>query len=164
MHEGEVSVRSEGLGKGSTFQIRLPQVPRPRTRAAVAAAVTVEPRRVLVVDDNADAADSLAMLLGVRGHETRVAYSAKDALTCAATFQPEVGILDIGLPELDGYELAKRLRAMPQMLELRLVALTGYGQVEDQQRALACGFDAHLVKPIDLATLERTLMTLSGTP
>ena len=114
---------------------------------------------VLIVDDNADAADSLAMLLAVRGHETRVAYGAKDALTYAETLRPEVGILDIGLPEIDGYELAKRLRAMPVMTSLRLVALTGYGQVEDQQRALACGFDAHLVKPIDLAALERAIST-----
>ena len=159
MHEGEVHVRSEGLGKGSTFEIRLPRIARPTASAMDAAPSTALPLRVLIVDDNADAADSLAMLLAVRGHETRVAYGAKDALTYAETFRPEVGILDIGLPEIDGYELAKRLRAMPVMTSLRLVALTGYGQVEDQQRALACGFDAHLVKPIDLAALERAIST-----
>jgi PAS domain S-box-containing protein len=159
MHEGEVHVRSEGPGKGSTFEIRLPRIARPMASALDAAPSTALPLRVLIVDDNTDAADSLAMLLAVRGHETRVAYGAKDALTSAETFRPEVGILDIGLPEIDGYELAKRLRAMSVMTSLRLVALTGYGQVEDQQRALACGFDAHLVKPIDLAALERAIST-----
>ena len=161
MHQGEVRVRSEGHGKGSTFEIRLPRIARPTASVVDAAPAVTEPRRVLIVDDNADAADSLSMLLALQGHQTQVAYSATDALKHAETFRPDVGVLDIGLPEMDGYELAKRLRTLPQLAGLRLVALTGYGQVEDQQRALANGFDAHLVKPIDLQALQRTLTRLT---
>lgn len=112
---------------------------------------------MLIVDDNADAAESLSMLLAFQGHEPQVAYSAREALACIAAFRPEVALLDIGLPEMSGYELATRLRALPHMSGLRLIALTGYGQLEDQQRALASGFDAHMVKPVDLQALERVL-------
>jgi PAS domain S-box-containing protein len=155
MHHGEVHAHSEGPGRGSVFEIRLPRIARPVAAAAAEVSVKVDPRRVLIVDDNTDAADSLAMLLTFQGHETRVAYGAKEALACVGSFRPEVGLLDIGLPEMDGYELAKRLRSEPQSNGLRLIALSGYGQVEAQQRALAAGFDAHLVKPVDLPALER---------
>ena len=157
MHEGEVRARSEGPGRGSTFQIRLPLIARPETAGAESVAFAVAPRRVLVVDDNADAANSLAMLLSFRGHQTLVAYSAKEALACVEDFKPNVALLDVGLPEMNGYELAQTLRAMPQLGELRLVALTGYGQADDRQRALAARFDDHLVKPVDLRALERSL-------
>ena len=103
------------------------------------------------------AASSLAMLLGFRGHDTRVACSGREALEHVESFRPEVVLLDIGLPETSGYELALRLRAAPQLHGVRLIALTGYGQPEDQQRALAAGFDGHLVKPVSLAALERAL-------
>ncbi|HJS91405.1 MAG TPA: ATP-binding protein [Steroidobacteraceae bacterium] len=157
MHDGEVCARSEGLGRGSTFEIRLPRIARPAAGGADAAALKAEPRRVLIVDDNADAANSLSMLLALQGHATQVAYGAKEALACIDNFRPEIGLIDIGLPEIDGYELAARLREKPNMDGLRLVAVTGYGQAEDQQRALAAGFDAHLVKPVDLSALERAL-------
>jgi PAS domain S-box-containing protein len=157
MHGGQVRAHSEGLGRGSTFEIELPRIARPEAAAADLAAVNTAPRRILIVDDNADAANSLALLLGLRGHETRVACSARETLAAVESFRPDVGLLDIGLPEMNGYELARRLRALPRTSRLRLVALTGYGQAEDQQRALAAGFDAHLIKPVELAALERAL-------
>src|SRR5262249_8583145 len=146
MHGGEVTAHSEGVGQGARFVIRLPRVERSEhvTRAA---AFKGPPRRVLIVDDNVDAANSLAMLLSHAGHEAQVAYSGQHALDCIERFHPEVALLDIGLPGMDGYELAKRLRAMPGHSVMRLVAVTGYGKVEDRQRSQAAGFHDHLVKP-----------------
>lgn len=120
--------------------------------------MTVAPaKRILVVDDNADAAESLAVLLALQGHETRLALTGAEALEAAWAFGPDVALLDLGLPAMDGYELAARLRAMPQLRGIRLVALTGYGRSEDRQRTRAAGFDDHLVKPVDLAALTRAL-------
>lgn len=102
------------------------------------------------------------MLLASRGHQTQVAYSGKDALTCVESFKPDVALLDIGLPEMTGYELAQQLRATAQLEGICLVALAGYGQTEDQQRSRAAGFDDHLVKPVDLQALERTLAGISA--
>ncbi len=161
MHGGQATARSSGLGTGSTFEIRLPRVPRTQA-AAPRAAIKVPPRRVLIVDDNADAADSLAELLRMQGHETHTVYSGKEALACIESFKPDVALLDIGLPEMNGYELARHLRAMPELKGMRLVALTGYGQVEDQMRASVAGFDDHLVKPVELRSLERSLAGISG--
>jgi CheY-like chemotaxis protein len=156
-HNGAVLARSAGAGQGSTFEIRLPRLAREPAAAAEEALYESARRRVLVVDDNVDAASSLAMLLSLRGHETQVAFGAREALERSRTFQPEVVLLDIGLPETSGYELAARLRAMPGMGGVRLIALTGYGRSEDQQRALAAGFDDHVVKPASLKALERIL-------
>lgn len=164
MHDGKVSARSAGLGLGSTFEIRLPRTARPANAAANVVSFKVDPRRVLVVDDNADAANSLSMLLTLQGHHTRVAYGAKEALGCVESFMPDVGLLDIGLPETNGYELAKKLRAISSLNGMRLVALTGYGQAEDHQRTRAAGFDAHLVKPVDLDKLERALAGVMSPP
>ncbi|MDE2051247.1 MAG: response regulator, partial [Gammaproteobacteria bacterium] len=157
MHRGEVTAESPGLGLGATFRIRLPRIERPHADASQAAETETAPKRVLVVDDNADAAESLAMLLSLQGHETRVALSGREALEAMETFRPDVALLDLGLPKPDGYELAARIRAMPQLRGIRLVALTGYGRSEDRQRTEAAGFDDHLVKPVDLAALTRTL-------
>ena len=157
MHEGEVRVHSDGLGAGSTFEIRLPRVARPYAAASEVESTEAEPRRVLIVDDNADAADSLAMLLNAMDHDTRVAYNGMEALACVQTFKPQAGLIDIGLPGMNGYELAKRLRAMPNLNGLRLIALTGYGQPEDHERSKEAGFDDHLVKPVDLSALDRAL-------
>jgi CheY-like chemotaxis protein len=106
-------------------------------------------RRVLVVDDSADAADSLAMLLELEGHEVTKVYSASAALEAAARLHPDVAFIDIGLPQMDGYEVARRLRASENGHEIRLVALTGYGQPDDRAEARRAGFDHHLVKPAD---------------
>ena len=157
MHSGEVRARSAGLGLGSTFEIRLPRIARPVTAAAVGPSFKAQPKHVLVVDDNADAADSLSMLLLLQGHQTQVAYSAKEALARVEVFRPDVALVDIGLPEMNGYELAKKLRATSSLNGVRLVALTGYGQAEDYERSRAAGFDDHLVKPVALAKLERAL-------
>lgn len=113
------------------------------------------PRRVLLIDDNQDAAESLAMMLRADGHEVRTGFGPQDALAMAAAWQPDVMLLDIGLPGMDGYEVARRLRAAGQAL--RLVALTGYGQPEDVQRSVEAGFDGHLVKPVALEALARAL-------
>jgi CheY-like chemotaxis protein len=109
------------------------------------------------VDDNKDAADSLAMLLELSGHEVRVAYGGRVALTLAQTFRPNVALLDIGMPEMNGYELAKTLRQMPWAASIRLIALTGWGQEDDRQQALFAGFDGHLTKPVDPDMVERLL-------
>jgi CheY-like chemotaxis protein len=161
MHGGEVCARSAGVGLGSTFEIRLPRIARPVHAAAAAVSFKAQPRRVLVVDDNADAANSLSMLLTFQGHHTQVAYTAIEALSCVAAFRPDVGLLDIGLPEMNGYELAKKLRAFSSLNGMRLIALTGYGQAEDLQRSHEAGFDAHLIKPVDLDKLERALAGIS---
>jgi CheY-like chemotaxis protein len=114
--------------------------------------------RILVVDDNADAAISLAMLLELEGHETRVAHSGTDALAAVAEFSPGCVFLDIGLPDLSGYEVARRMRAMTGFKPAaRLIALTGWGSDEDRRQAAAAGFDAHLVKPVDPAELSAAL-------
>jgi CheY-like chemotaxis protein len=111
----------------------------------------------MIVDDNVDAADSLALLLGLEGHKTECAYSAAAALQRVSAFAPQVVLLDIGLPDIDGYEVAQRLRALPGGTAMTLVALTGYGQAEDRERALASGFQTHMVKPVDLVVLGRIL-------
>jgi len=161
-HGGTVTARSPGPRQGSTFEIRLPRIVRPQSTTAAESRVETVPRRVLIVDDNTDAANSLAMLLSLRGHQTQVAFNGREALERLRGFQADVVLLDIGLPGTDGYELAERLRANPELRGMRLVALTGYGQMEDQQRARAAGFDDHLVKPVTLAALERTLAGLAA--
>ncbi|MFL6623127.1 MAG: response regulator [Sulfurifustaceae bacterium] len=114
-------------------------------------------RRILIVDDNHDAANSLETVLQLAGHETRTAYGAEEAIEAAIAFKPHFVLLDIGLPRMDGYEVARRIRAaIPTM---RLIALTGYGQKEDKQRSAVAGFEAHLVKPVDVTALEKLLAT-----
>jgi CheY-like chemotaxis protein len=116
---------------------------------------------MLVVDDNVDQADSTALLLRASGHEVRVAYSGPAALEAAQDYQPNLVLLDIGLPEMDGYEVARRLRQKPQLKDVRLVAMSGYGQDAYRQRSLAAGFDVHLVKPVNPQELQEILATLA---
>jgi PAS domain S-box-containing protein len=156
MHGGRVSASSAGPGRGSRFEIRLPSSPAAEELEREAA-VAAPPRKVLIVDDNTDAADSLAMLLKLEGHEVEVAYNPQDALALVSSFAPALVLLDIGLPDMDGYEVARRIRASPESARVRLVALTGYGQSEDKQHAHFAGFDAHLVKPVEFSELERFL-------
>lgn len=122
------------------------------------------PPSVLLVDDSMDAADSLAQLLSLDGHRTHVAYSGGEALEWLATETPGVALLDIGLPEMDGYELARRIRLRPELAGVRLIALTGYSQREDRERAMQAGFDAHLVKPVDYQLLLETLSAAAERP
>jgi CheY-like chemotaxis protein len=115
------------------------------------------PRRVLIVDDNEDAANSLAMILKLSGHETDSVYTAADALERVTAFRPDVVLLDIGLPGMDGYEVAQKIRELPGLRDIRLVAVTGYGRSDDRRRARDAGFDDHLTKPVEFAVLDRTI-------
>jgi signal transduction histidine kinase/CheY-like chemotaxis protein len=157
MHDGAVEARSEGLGRGSTFEFTLPRARPPQTATGPCTGTRPSTRRILVVDDNADAAVSLGELLSLDGHHVQTAYSSRDALDLTESFEPEVVLLDIGLPEMDGYEVAKRLRKTRRSEDLTIVALTGYGRQEDRERTQNAGFDAHLIKPVDFAALEKLL-------
>ena len=112
---------------------------------------------MLIVDDNQDAADTLALLLQFDGHETQAVYTSKDALERALSFNPELILLDIGLPEMNGYEVARKLRSLPGRKDIRLIAVTGYGQAVDRARAEQAGFDDHLMKPVESLALKRAL-------
>jgi signal transduction histidine kinase/CheY-like chemotaxis protein len=159
LHGGRVAALSEGLNRGSEFLIRLPvlQQAPPQVAEQEGADPATGPVRVLVVDDNADAAQMLATLLEAHGHAVSVEYDGTGGYARALRERPEVMLLDIGLPDLDGHELARRLRATPETAGAILVALTGYGQSDDRERAREAGFDRHLVKPADLAELLRIL-------
>jgi CheY-like chemotaxis protein len=164
MQEGTVSAASEGIGRGSTFSIRLPRMAAPEKGAADCVAPTAPKRRILVVDDNSDVADSLAMLLRLDGHEVEVAYSAPGTFEAVQRMRPEAVFLDIGLPQMDGYEIARRLRADPAGKRVHLIALTGYGQEHDRERARKAGFGAHLVKPADIEAVKQILASLPPGP
>jgi PAS domain S-box-containing protein len=159
MHGGTVEAFSEGPGCGARFTIRLPSVEMAQPRAVHGPTMPAPPRRVLIVDDNRDAAESLALLLELDGHDTRAVFTPEDALRCVSEQAFDVMLLDIGLPGMDGYEVARRTRGMRGLERMRLVALTGYGQAEDRQRALDAGFDAHLVKPVEPERLQQVLMS-----
>jgi PAS domain S-box-containing protein len=148
MHGGSARIASPGLRKGTTVTLRLPRVEGQSSSEQPAAVVTVA-KRVLVVDDSADAADSFAMLLELAGHEVSIAYSASAAIEAAEQQKPDVAFIDIGLPQMSGYEVARRLRASDRCRAIKLVALTGYGQPADRDEAQSAGFDHHLVKPAD---------------
>jgi CheY-like chemotaxis protein len=164
LHGGSVEARSAGLGKGSEFIICLPAaemaLPVQEIRPAASAP---KPRsipghkRILVVDDNKLHARSLAMLLELKGFDAEIVYDAASALKVAGDFTPDVALIDLGLPDMTGYELARRLRALPQLGGITLIAQTGWGQEEDRRRCLEAGIDHHLIKPVDLGTLEQLL-------
>jgi CheY-like chemotaxis protein len=163
MHDGRVSATSRGPGAGSEFTVQLPLV-----EAMAADAQAVRPgqvagaaqhtSRILIVDDNDDAAAMIGELLGSMGFDVRIAHDGPSALALAAGFRPHVALLDIGLPVMDGYELGKRLREVLPSTELRLVAVTGYGQDNDRKRSREAGFAAHIVKPVDIDVLTRVLL------
>jgi CheY-like chemotaxis protein len=160
LHGGTIEAHSDGPGRGSEFAIRLPLAPNASSEqpADAAQVQSVPPgRRIMIVDDNKDAGDALAMLLELAAHEVRVAYSGRVALALAQTFRPEVAFIDIGMPDLNGYEVAQALRREPWGAQIRLVALTGWGQHDDRQRAKDAGFDRHLTKPVDSEALEPLL-------
>jgi PAS domain S-box-containing protein len=167
LHGGTVEARSAGLGLGSEFILRLPLAaestvaPAPADDA-VAPLASSQPR-VLIADDNKDAADSLAMLLNLSGHELRVAYSGRAALALAQTFRPHVAVLDIGMPDMSGYEVARELRRESWGALVCLVALTGWGQPDDRRRAQEAGFDHHLTKPIDPEALAALIASIDIT-
>jgi CheY-like chemotaxis protein len=161
LHGGAVWASSEGPGKGAELTMRLPSLPQqvldlvvdPEISVTETPAASLQGKRVLVVDDNSDAAETLADILRALGHTTSIAHDGPTALAAAAAFKPHVALLDIGLPVMDGYELARRLREQPDLGKTHLFAITGYGQESDRERSRAAGFQEHLVKPIDLAEL-----------
>jgi PAS domain S-box-containing protein len=164
LHGGSVEARSEGAGRGSEFIVRLPRRDEPaivREAAAPEAPKAGGPlRRILLVDDNQDAAQALRLLLEADGHEVRVAADGASGLALAKTYRPEVVLLDIGLPKMDGYEIARRIRADAALRDTMLVAVTGYGQMHDRARASASGFHHHLVKPVEYSRLQTLLRAL----
>jgi CheY-like chemotaxis protein len=165
MHGGRVEAWSEGIGRGSEFIVRLPVAaepaggPRPAAKTAPA---TTSKMRILVVDDNRDAAQSLAMLLRLEGHDVRTVYDGPSALELASTFQPDIIFQDIGMPGMSGYEVGWRLRQGFSKDQMMLVALTGYGTEEDRRRTALAGFDLHLVKPVEPETLQHLVRAFAA--
>jgi CheY-like chemotaxis protein len=161
MHSGTLEATSGGPGEGSEFVVRLPlattHTPREMVRTVVPSGKTPSDLRILVVDDNRDAALSLAMVLQMEGHKVKTAHDGPSALSLCAEFSPDAVFLDLGLPGMDGYSVAKRLRGQCPSDDLLLVAVTGYGADVDKARSRAAGFDHHLIKPVDFAELQRLL-------
>jgi two-component system CheB/CheR fusion protein len=164
LHDGTVEAHSDGPGRGSEFVVHLPLAPvqclADIPEKVVNPSLVLTTRRVLVVDDNRDAAESLGALLKLLGAEVRVAFNGPEALEALRTYQPGVMLLDIGMPGMDGYEVARRVRQQPEFRHVTLVALTGWGQEEDRRRSAAAGFDYHLIKPADLDALQTILISL----
>jgi CheY-like chemotaxis protein len=161
LHGGRITVRSAGLGRGSEFAVWLP---RGDLSASAPSATSTAPlpangarHRILVADDNVDFATSLSQLLETMGHEVTVTHDGASALVIAGTLRPQFSFLDIGMPGLNGYELARRLRQHEETRDTVLVAVTGWGQDKDRQRARNAGFDHHLVKPVDVNQLQQVL-------
>jgi two-component system, sensor histidine kinase len=165
LHGGTVEAQSDGAGKGSRFLITLPFEARPQTELPVKEGAAVIPSgklRVLVADDNRDAADTLSMLLSMEGYQVRTVYGGRAAVSAAETFRPDVALLDIGMPEMDGYMAAKAIRQRRFGVDIYLVAITGWGQQDDKRRALEAGFATHVTKPVDpklLRDLLRSVVT-----
>jgi CheY-like chemotaxis protein/two-component sensor histidine kinase len=164
LHGGTVAATSAGSGLGSEFTVRLPvavaartQKPAPREANGKEQSQPEIRCKVLVVDDNVDSADSLAMLLEIMGHEVETANEGPQAVACAGRFQPDIAILDIGMPNMSGYEVAQRVRQQPWARNIVLVALTGWGQEDHRRRSADAGFDYHLTKPVDFEVLQRII-------
>jgi CheY-like chemotaxis protein/two-component sensor histidine kinase len=158
LHSGHIEAHSDGLNHGSEFAVRLPTIGAPAAPApSVLPSEPANPnsRRVLIADDNQDAAVSLSLLLQAMGHETRVAYDGLEAVEAAEAFRPDVVLLDLAMPKLDGYEVARRIAQRAWARSTSLVAVTGWGQDADRQRSREAGFHQHLVKPVDLEALTR---------
>lgn len=165
LHGGTVDVLSAGPGKGSEFAVSLPSVERPAPKTIVNPErlfTAPASMRVLVVDDNVDAANSLALALRLSGQRVRVAYDGETALSFVAEDPPEAVLLDLGMPGMDGYQVAQRLRGNPATCKILIVALTGWGQDEDRRKSHDAGFDHHLVKPVDPIVVNRVLAALPG--
>jgi len=164
LHGGTIEAHSEGVGKGSEFVVRLPEAVESALEAgaaAVNASSPPRPLRVLVVDDSEDTAETMGTLLEMAGHTIQVAHSGPAALEAAAAFRPDVVLLDIGLPGLDGFQVAQRLREDPALKNITLIAASGYGQEEDLRRSKEVGIDRHLVKPVDPRELQDLLAAVA---
>jgi signal transduction histidine kinase/ActR/RegA family two-component response regulator len=167
LHGGTIEATSAGVGKGSEFKVRLPILASVADTAALRSPEkqprAVAGRRIVVVDDLADAADSLAVMLQMMGHDTRTAYDGVEAVQAVAAFKPDVVFLDIGLPKMNGYDAARSIRAQPEGAHVVLVAVTGWGQEQDRHRATEAGFDHHMTKPVDPQTVEELIARLDQT-
>ena len=166
LHGGSITARSEGVGRGTEFVVRLPMLPG-QSAEFDAAAFSVQripsgTRRILLVDDSRDAVESLAMLLTITGYETTTVHDGLTAIRAAESYRPDVILLDIGLPGMDGYEVCRSIRSEPWGKNLVLIALTGWGQEDTRRRALAAGFTGQLIKPVDYAELTNLLASLDG--
>ena len=161
MHSGILVAVSDGPGRGSEFRLSLPRAATTSTQSVAQAAESVaQPSaalRVLVVDDHVDATRALRRLLQVMGHQVTVAHDGKSGIELAEQMQPDVILLDIGLPRMDGYTVARHLRTLPAFAATRIIALTGYGATEARENARKAGFDLHLVKPVDAEELEAAI-------
>jgi CheY-like chemotaxis protein len=158
MHGGTVTVASEGLDRGSEFSVRLPLSQSRGATPTPTAAPTIRPGlRVIVVDDNVDTARALSLLLQKRGCMTQEVHDGPPVVDAAKSFQPDVILLDIGLPGLDGYQVARLIRQTPEFSQVRLIAVSGYGQQQDRERSRNAGFDQHLVKPVQFDLLLEVL-------
>jgi CheY-like chemotaxis protein len=164
LHGGSVHASSPGLGHGSEFVVRLPALEHAIAAPPAGAAAVRTPApgsaRILVVDDNLDAAEMLTIILEESGYRTHAAHDGPSALEAADRFAPQVAVVDLGLPVMDGFELARQLQARPNLATTKLVAVTGYGQVQDRARTAAAGFAAHLVKPVDIDQLRAVIKGL----
>jgi len=163
LHHGSIEAKSEGAGKGSEFILHLPVETAPQAvadqtkRRADDRSGTVA-RRVLVVDDNVDAAMMLAALVKQLGHEVTIVHDGSAALEAAEGYRPEVILLDIGMPGMNGFEVARRLRELGRIPKVRIIAVTGWGKAEDRERSRAAGFDMHLMKPVELSQVQQALL------
>jgi PAS domain S-box-containing protein len=157
MHDGSVSAFSMGEGLGSTFEIRLPRIVQSTTADHQASIANSTSMRILIVDDNVDAADTLLMITDMLGHVSMAVHSAHEALSTIESFKPNIMLIDIGLPDMDGYQLVQQLGQLPLGKDVRKIAVTGYGQPEDKRRAFAAGFNEHLVKPVEIDELEEAI-------
>jgi CheY-like chemotaxis protein len=164
MHGGTVGAISAGLGHGASFIVSLPAIEPVGAvhRSEGISAGAGQALRIMLVEDNADARDMLQAVLALAGHEVFGLSNGEDALAEARRFRPDVAIVDIGLPGMDGHEVARRLRAGPELRRLRLIALTGYGLPEDERRAHEAGFDIHLTKPVEPQALASALAKLAA--
>jgi signal transduction histidine kinase len=167
MHGGTVAAFSDGPGSGSTFMVRLPLVSQPGEAAASTPKQAAGPGhagKILVVDDNRDAAQTMAYLLRADGHVVKTAYGGEEAVTQAAEFRPDLIFMDLGMPQVDGYEATRRIRAQSGDRRPRIIALTGWGQASDRQRASEAGMDGHLVKPADPREVREVINLCQGAP
>jgi CheY-like chemotaxis protein len=163
MHGGSIEARSAGEGQGSEFIVRLPVLNRPAVQGKRGPEMEsdLQPqRRILIVDDNHDSADSLAMLMEITGNKTYLAHDGVEAVKAAEKYRPEVVLLDIGLPQLDGYEVCRRVREQAWGKDIVVIALTGWGQDDDRRKSEEAGFNGHLVKPVDYDKLLDLLGSL----
>lgn len=167
MHGGTVAVRSEGQGRGSKFTVTLPEHGERRSAMEPTAEVTLNgsgvKRRILVVDDNRDGAESLAMMLQLVGTEIAMAHDGDEAIEQAERFWPDLILMDVGMPHMDGLEATRRIREQTWGRRATIIALTGWGQDADRERSRAAGCDAHLVKPVNLSELEKVMEQLPDT-